>query len=397
MILCVFVREYAACLERLSGQYAPDTPLILVDYSKRGGRVIAVSLSARRAGVQPGLTLSRAQAFCPEAVMIAANPDDYESTLKALLEISWIYTNMVEFEERVYPNALVLYLDIGRLNAEGIATFATGLIQSFSKKHLQVTVGVASGKFPAQIAAQMAQAGEYVYIPPGTEAAAIASAPASLLPLSTNALRTLNLLAIHTLGEFAALPRAAVVDHFRGTGKRLHLLANGYDNRGVKPQHMPVIETARRVFDTPISHKRQWHHNLKILARRLEQRLNRRVSAAHEFTLLLTLEDHSILCEQIYCLHPSETAEGIMQSVTSLLKRMTLTSGILEIELQLSRLVPAKPEQLALFSRKPRTSDVVSFALLLKQRYGAEIYELIIRDPKAFIREGQYTRKLVGL
>ncbi len=116
MIACVQIKYFAAAVARAADPMLLGVPVILVRYAKERGRVAAVSSEAEAAGVQPGMALSRARAVCPGGCFLMLDAQRADAALDALLELLWMFTHQVEIDETAYPQMVVAYLDLGRLN-----------------------------------------------------------------------------------------------------------------------------------------------------------------------------------------------------------------------------------------------------------------------------------------
>jgi len=110
-------------------------------------------------------------------------------------------------------------------------------------------VGIADGLFAA---IQAARAGDPVLrVVPGGSPAFLAPLPVARLgrPELTELLPRLG---IRTLGEFTALPVAAVRERFGSDGLRLHTLAGGTDPQRLQPRTPPPELTAKLTFEPPL-------------------------------------------------------------------------------------------------------------------------------------------------
>ena len=121
MIACVQIKYFAAAVARAADPMLLGVPVILVRYTKERGRVAAVSSEAEQAGVQPGMALSRARAVCPGGCFLMLDAQRADAALDALLEVLWTFTHQVEIDETAYPQTVVAYLDLGRLNPDDLA------------------------------------------------------------------------------------------------------------------------------------------------------------------------------------------------------------------------------------------------------------------------------------
>jgi DNA polymerase-4/protein ImuB len=128
------------------------------------------------------------------------------------------------------------YLSLDGLPVE-TQTFAEELIDGLHRRlGLRASVGVAGGKFAARVAAQTTRPGLVKAIPPGEEAAFLASLPVDHLPMSDSMRWRLRLLGLETIGDIGRLPLSACQQQFGPEGKRCWELANGIDNEPLAPR-----------------------------------------------------------------------------------------------------------------------------------------------------------------
>ncbi len=164
-------------------------------------------------------------------------------------------------------------------------------------------MALASNRFTAEVAARCS--GRAVAIAPGEEALYLAQRPLSELPLSASLARRLGPLGLETLGEFAALPVAAVDRRYGPEGIALHRLARGEDDRSLLPEQPGARRSVWRQLEHPVD-------RLLRLEPFLEQAL-------------------TILCEAL-----EERGEGLL----SLRLQLFFSSGQAQWELS-----PATPER----------------------------------------------------
>ncbi len=238
-----------------------------------------------------------------------------DAALEALLEVLWTFTHQVEIDETAYPQTVVAYLDLGRLNLHDLAALGSQIAETVSASTSGVvTVGIAAGKFPAFVAAQ---AGQVELVAPGEEAAFVAPYPVTLLPLSKATTRKLRLLFIRRLGELAAISRPELVAQFGKPGRLLYWLARGIDPRPVTPRRMPQSESAERRLEHSLTDRTRLDYLIQVLADELAIRLEGRVAAAHHLTLSIEYERGSGAVERLHLIEPVATARGIAAALAA--------------------------------------------------------------------------------
>ena len=112
--------------------------------------------------------------------------------------------------------------------------------------------GLAEGKFVAWVAASSVDPGEAGIVPYGQESKFLHGKDVGVLPFGPELVQRLDILALRTLGDIAALPRPAVEAQFRRIGGRLWELANGIDPEPLRPRKLQESLAERMSFDAPV-------------------------------------------------------------------------------------------------------------------------------------------------
>lgn len=98
------------------------------------------------------------------------------------------------------------------------------------------TVGIAGGKFAAQVAAQTTRPGLEKIVMEGQEGAFLAPLPVDHLPAGESLRWRIRLLGLETMGDIARLPLGAFQSQFGPEGKRCWELACGIDPEPLLPR-----------------------------------------------------------------------------------------------------------------------------------------------------------------
>ncbi|MBK9745764.1 MAG: hypothetical protein IPO91_03200 [Chloroflexi bacterium] len=394
MIACVVVPHFAAKLERAHNPLLRGIPLIVIRYGAQRGKVVALSSEAEASGVHIGMTLSRARALCPSAVLVSEDAPRHEHGLEQVLNTLWTFTNRVEVEEVALPHTLIAYLDLGQLNATHLRDLSERLLDALIREvRMDASIGVAPGKFPAYVAAVTDH--PLTFVAREMSAAFVAPHPIHLLPLDKETERRLALLAFRTIGQIAALPREALVAQFGKPGKQVWLLAQGLDGRPVKPRRLPQTEHSHQTFDDPLTEQTVLDVTLRRLADELARKLEQRGAALHALRVTVQLKRGQTFTEQLHLLQPVASAQGIVATVQPLLARMPLQfqdagDGVISVEISLTHLVSAQPRQLELFTHKPARQELIDLAAVLAQRYGDCFYEAVTAERGAILPERRF-------
>jgi protein ImuB len=289
MIVCVLLPRFALSVAAGGRAELARGPVALAPEPGREPLIGEASAAAEAHGVRAGLRLGEALARCPSLKLVSPDPagvaDQWDRVLTALEGIG----AGVESER---PG-------VACFDASGLLKLHGGLdgVLSVTRRALGVParLGVASTRFAAVAAASSARARRAEVAPgapaPGRRsglragprrgrdplAAYLAPLPIALLGTraETAALpEPLERFGIRTLGELAALPRAALADRFGAAGPLARDLARGRDTPLVPRRAAERLEEALELPESGSG--AQLEHALNLLIDRLVARRERR-------------------------------------------------------------------------------------------------------------------------
>ena len=228
LIVCVLLPRFALTVAAGGRAALASGPVALAPGPGREQLIGEVSAAAEAHGVRPGLRLGEALARCPTLRLVAPDPAgvaDADDRVLAALE------GIGAAVEPGHPGQ-------AWFDARGLCTLHGGLegVLAAARRALRAParIGVAPARFAAFAAAGRARARrpELAPVQAGRLAAYLAPLPVVLLAAreATAALpEPLERLGVRTLGELAALPRAALADRFGAAGPLARDLARGRD------------------------------------------------------------------------------------------------------------------------------------------------------------------------
>lgn len=199
-----------------------------------GQRLVAVSAVARAAGVRRGMRRRQAQERCPDLILL---PVDDGRDAREFEPVATAAETVVAGLEIARPGLLLLPADGAARYHGSEETLAQALVERVAQAtgH-ECQVGVADGFLAAVLAAR-----EHRVVPAGASGEYLAGRPvgellhAATAPAGAGAVADLidlwQRLGLHTLGDLAALPEAAVHARFGAAGSWAQRLARGEDVR----------------------------------------------------------------------------------------------------------------------------------------------------------------------
>jgi len=215
----------------------------------RGARsvVCAASYEARKFGVRSAMPAGRAERLCPQAVFVPPDFVRYKAVSKQVREIFLRQTDLVEplSLDEAYLDVTVPKTDLP--SATAIAETIRAQIRD--ETALTASAGIAPNKFLAKIASDWNKPdGQFVIRPQQVEAF-LTPLPVSKIPGVGKVMQTrLAALGIATVGDLRGLDAEALQREFGSFGHRLHLRAQGIDERAVEPDQPVQSISAEDTF-----------------------------------------------------------------------------------------------------------------------------------------------------
>ncbi|WP_432977306.1 DNA polymerase Y family protein [Dactylosporangium sp. CA-233914] len=281
--------------------WCPDWPVVaaeIVDgYPAReavavmhANRVLVASPAAREEGVRRGLRKREAQGRCPHLIVIEHDPGrDMRAFEPVLAAVEAIAAGV----EALRPGACALAArGPARYHGSEVAAAERIVEQIAQACEVEAQVGIAEGTFAAGLAARAG-----VVVPDGETPRFLAGLGIAALgrPHLVDLLRRLG---IHTLGEFAALPGADVLDRFGFDAALAHRLAGGRDERPFAPRRPPAEIDVTEAYDEPLDRVDAAAFAARALAERLHDRLG----------------SHGLACTRLAIEAVTETGEELVRT-----------------------------------------------------------------------------------
>lgn len=209
---------------------------VIVGADPRGGKgrgvVSTSSYEARKFGVHSAMPISRAYQLCPEGVFIPPHFPLYRQASRAVMQILSRYADRVE----------QVSIDEAYLDLSGLASFeaarrvAEGVKAEIREKEgLTCSIGIASGRVIAKIAAGSAKPDGLTIVPPDFAAAFLAPLPVEKIPgIGKKTAWILQGMGISTIGDLAGADVQRLIGRFGRSAAGLQRLARGGDESGLR-------------------------------------------------------------------------------------------------------------------------------------------------------------------
>lgn len=378
MIACIRIPYFATTIARMAQPEMAQKPFILAQYKDRKGTVYAASEETVQAGIAAGMSLSRARAICPEAVVEMASLGQTRRALDKLLVLLSDFSQWVEAKRGA--QTAVIYVDIGRLLPQDGVKMGYQMIERLLADGLKPSVGLSSGKFTAAVAATTTKTSEVTLVKKGIEAAFLAPLSSAFLPLDKETARRFELLGLRRMGQVKMLPRAALMEQFGKLGAQIHRLASGEDQRRVAKYAAPVHKQVSRQFEPPLSDRLILESVLASLVSEISQQLLSEGMACSDILLNVHLDNHSEQETEKQLREPFSSSAALYRMVQPLLDKLKITAPVTEVSLRVGKLAPIQPRQLSLFDA-PQTEALEGVLIQLADRYGETCFYRVETHP----------------
>jgi protein ImuB len=374
-------------------------PVAVVEEDRPLGLVTWVNEQAFAAGIRPGHRYAQGLALAPELRAGVVSPEVVVAEVDALTEA------LRGLAPHVEPRAEtpgVFWLDAsGLLGLHAtLAHWARLVQQRIALAGLRAAVVVGFGRFSSYaIARASTRPGITVFDDPAAEAAAARAVPLARVGLPFVACEALEKLAVYTVGDLAALPRAGIARRFGPEAVALHALCRGEAWDPLRPRPPAEALSGHLDLDDPEADLDSLLFLLKRLLDPLLARLHARGEAltALDFHLQLSprrLDEPPGRCRE--ALRPAEpTLDGaqLLGLVRLRLETLALAAGVTRLELAVTGVRTAQ-QQLCLpagAGARQRDLDAGARAFArLRARHGPDV---VVR---AQLREAHLPEARVG-
>lgn len=204
--------------------------------------------AAEACGVRPGLRVGEALARCPDLDLVVADPDAAAEAAERTLE------RLEASGFAVEPTGLdgAVFDARGTLRLHGGMDGVLRRVRAALPVGADGRVGAAPTLFAAQQAAREATPGRPLVLAEDEVTAFLAPLPVTRLPLPEGLADALHDLGLRTVGQVAALPRAAALERLGFPGLDAWRLARGEAGRPPRPRIPPRPLRAAIAFPEPM-------------------------------------------------------------------------------------------------------------------------------------------------
>ena len=366
------------------------------------GVVAAASYEARYYGIHSAMPSARARRLCPHAVFLPGDHSHYGEVSARVMAVLRDVTPLVE------PLSLdEAFLDVrGAARLLGPAPELAARIRAriLEQEQLTCSVGVASTKFMAKLATERAkpragpsgpERGPGVYVvEAGTELDFLHPLPVTaLFGVGPATSRRLLRLGIETVGDLASLSESAAVAALgAATGRQLHRLANGIDDRPVIVNRLPRSISHEETFARDLHTTAELEAEATRLADAVARRLRTSNLQSRTITLKLRFGDFKTITRSMTLPDPTDGTRDLVAAAHELLAQIDVAPGVRLLGVGASGLVETSARQLTFgldaSEDGPEDNEAADRVTdKIRDRFGASAI-----GPAAAIREGRGMR-----
>ncbi|VAX21485.1 DNA polymerase IV [hydrothermal vent metagenome] len=234
VILHVDMDAFFVSVEEVLNPALKGRPVVVGGDPNGRGVVSAASYKAREYGIHSAMPIAQAKRLCPKAVFLRGSLSVYSRFSKRIMNI------LARFTPTFQPVSVdEAYLDLTgclRTHQADPVTIAQRIHDAIQDEvGVPASVGIASNKMTAKIAANLAKPNGLLYVYPGLEANFLAPLPVGAMPgVGPVAADSLKKLGIRKIGDLTMFQPEALERALGKHGALLAARANGIDIRGVE-------------------------------------------------------------------------------------------------------------------------------------------------------------------
>jgi DNA polymerase-4 len=358
-------------VEQVLNPELKSKPVVVGGRPDRRGVVAAASYEARAFGLHSGMPLSTASRLCPQAIFIEGSFPRYHTASQKFMEI------LADFSPYLEPVSLdEAYLDVtGFESVHGsIHQMALSIKQRIKGElGLTASIGIASGKVVAKVAAEASKPDGLLEVAAGEERHFLAPLEITRLPgIGKKTGQFLNSLDIKTIGELSAMPLSMLKSRFGVFGELLYRHASGVDDREVKPPTAAKSTSRETTFGRDTRDRSLLEATLNYLSERVGADLRRQNRLARCVTLKLRYADFTTITRRHTSSQAFDSDRTIFDTGLGLLKRELATGkqSVRLIGIGVSELVEASRQLGMLDSSGQRLAQLNRAIDRIRNKYG---------------------------
>jgi DNA polymerase-4 len=367
-IIHVDMDAFYASVEQRDEPRLRGLPVIVGGHPRRGV-VLAASYEVRPFGVRSAMPMARAVQLAPHAVVVPPRPEAYAEASEKIHAIFESVTPLIE------PLSLdEAFLDVtASVKLLGAPAQIARRIRERIADELQLpsSAGIASVKFVAKIASDLAKPNGQREVPASETRAFLAPLPISRLwGVGPKTEQQLLRYGLKTIGDVAKREPAWLEQYLGRSGHHFWALSQGIDDRAVIPDRDAKSIGAEDTFDDDIDDLDALHVHLHSQALRVARRMRRAHVKGRVVVLKLKYADFRLRTRRTTLPSPTDDGLSVFRAASALLAQTPLEDRVRLTGVSVHDLGEADA-QLALFDRGANRAQKLNTALdRIAERFG---------------------------
>ncbi len=387
-IACVLITHLPIKVELRRYPEAGGKPIIIAE--EYGSRQVVLDSSPEAKGVVGGMPLQEALSRCKEAALLPADRPFYQAAFDQVIDALLQRSPLVE-----KGDLGCAYVGLDGLEElyRGEARLITSLLGA-APASFNPRVGVASGKFPAYVAAVTTDGGQATRVPEDA-AGFLKDLPVDLLPWTFGDKTRLHGFGLRTLGQLAQLPVGAAQAQFGPAGRRAWELARGVDSSPLIP-YQPEVEVSEGLtFPAPAVTRQEILTAVESLLGRTFNRGEMRGKYVRSVTLESAVLGRAPWTKRLAFKNAVGSKDKALFIVKNAIESASLPGPLEDLTLTLTGLTGESGTQSSLFSNVRRREQLREMMRQLETQLGRKppIYQ--VRDIEPWSRIPERRQALV--
>jgi DNA polymerase IV len=364
-VLHLDLDAFFASVEQRDKPSLRGKPVVVGGLGQRGV-VATASYEARVFGVRSAMPMHEARRRCPQAAFLVGRFGAYHTVSRQTMEVLRGLSPLVE------PLSLdEAFVDLGAATtAVDFSRSGLTLLINQLKKDVRVStggltasIGVATSKFIAKVATELAKPDGWSIIEPGQELSVLRPMQVSVIPgVGPVTQEKLYRIGIHTVADLQQCAFDELVQVIGKThAQALIDLAHARDDRAVEPDRETKSISVEDTFETDLVSREELAVILVRDAQQVAIRLRAAGLFAHTVTIKVRLHDFSTLTRSRTLVSATDHPDVIGSVATSLLAAVDVAGGVRLLGVGVAGLTDVLQEDLFAVNRAAGspTEDVV--------------------------------------
>jgi DNA polymerase IV len=331
-VLHLDLDAFFASVEQRDKPSLRGKPVVVGGLGQRGV-VATASYEARVFGVRSAMATHEARRRCPHAAFLVGRFSAYRVASRQVMEVLRRLSPLVEplslDEAFVDLRAASEPVDFSRAGLERLVDKLKDDVH-VTTDGLTASVGVASSKFVAKVATELAKPNGWSIVAPGRELELLRPMKVGVIPgVGPITQSKLHRIGVHTVADLHGCTFDELVQVIGKThGHALVDLAYARDDRPVEPDRETKSISVEETFETDLVARDELATILLRDARQVASRLRAAGLFAHTVSIKVRLHDFSTLTRSRTLLSATDRADVIGSVATSLLSAVDATGGV---------------------------------------------------------------------